>query len=686
MRALLLGLIAVVALLATPGAQDSPALIRLDIHATQDGRPVQDLAASDIDVSEDGAPQKIEAFQHATASPRSFVVFLDTAHMRFEGARDVRIPLIRFLDRLVNDDDVIGVMTPDMTAADVEFGSKASVISGIMQEEATWERARIGSRDPKEDRYAQCFPANQYRDVASEMQERHREKTTFDALERLMSFLATQREGRTAVITLTDGWRLFGPSSRIGGSLTSNRPGGGFGGFGGGGGGGGRGGGGGGGRGGGGRGGGFPGGGRGGGGGRAGGGQGGQGGGTSGGDTGDDGGRDVDSVSRTECEADRLTLAAMDDSVRLDRIQDAANRALASFYPIYARGLAADQTANGKLPAAVENEERDPASRIDAMRQLAGNTDGMPVMSSTALDAAITRISADMSAYDLVSYRSTNARLDGKFRSVTVRALRPGIVIRTRRGYRGASVGDVLDRSGSATGPVGAAFGAVAAVSPRAAFRIRTTTARTGDNPDATLWVVGELDYRTRRELAWTAGSVADVTVVAADGREIASQSIDVPATDTSFTVRAPDTGLTPGEYAVRVRLRPNNEGALPVVETARVVVSKEMPPLGEGLLWRRGSSTGPRYLMTADARFQRSDRIRVEMPARSTGTATARMLDRLGKPIQIPVQVGDRQDSTNQFRWIVVDAPLAALAQGDYAIETTLDGVKQVTAFQLVP
>jgi hypothetical protein len=89
---------------------------------------------------------------------------------------------------------------------------------------------------------------------------------------------------------------------------------------------------------------------------------------------------------------------------------------------------------------------------------------------------------------------------------------------------------------------------------------------------------------------------------------------------------------------------------------------------------------------MTADARFPRSDRIRVEMPTRSTSTAAARMLDRLGNPIQIPVQVSDRPDATNQFRWIVVDAALAALAPGEYAIETTLDGVKQVTAFQLVP
>jgi hypothetical protein len=592
--------------------------------------------------------------------------------MRFEGARDVRIPLIRFLDRLVDDDDIIGVMTPDMTPVNVQFGSKASVISGIMQEDATWQRARIGSRDPKEDRYAQCFPANTYRDVASEMQERHREKTTFDALERLASFLAANREGRTAVITVTDGWRLFGPSSRIGGNLTSNRPGGGGGGFGGGGGGGGRGG----------RG--FPRGGRGGGqGGQGGAGQGGQG----AGDSGDDGGRGVDGVSRTECEADRLTLAAMDDAVRLDRIEDAANRAVASFYPIYARGLAADQTPNGKPPAAVENEERDPASRMDAMRQLAGNTDGLAVMSSTALDAAVTRISSDMNVYDLLAYRSTNAKLDGRFRTVTVRSLRPGIVIRARRGYRGASVEEVLNPAGSATGPVDAAFGAVAAVSARSAFRVRTTTARTGDDPDATLWVVGELDYRIRRELAWTAGAVADITVVGADGREIASRSVDVSPADTSFTVREPgDGGLKPGEYAVRVRLRPNNEGALPITDTARVIVPREMPVLGEGLLWRRGASTGPMYLMTADARFQRSDRIRVELPTRSKGVAIARMLDRLGQPKLIPVHVSERQDSTNQFRWIVVDATLAALAQGNYAIETTLDGVKQVTAFQLIP
>ena len=99
----------------------------------------------------------------------------------------------------------------------------------------------------------------------------------------------------------------------------------------------------------------------------------------------------------------------------------------------------------------------------------------------------------------------------------------------------------------------------------------------------------------------------------------------DVAANALSFTVRGPDTGgLAPGEYAVRVRLSPNNQDGLPVTDTARLVVPKTMPPLGDSILWRRGPSTGPQYVITADPRFQRSDRIRVEIPTNAPGTATA--------------------------------------------------------------
>jgi len=226
-----LALILLVALVATPRAQ-TPAtpfeaapqapLIRLDVHPTADGRPVSDLAIADLDLAEDGTPQTIDALRHVDNPARSFVVFLDTAHMRFEGARDVRVAVARFLDRLLDDDDTVGVMTPDISPADIVFEPKAAVIPAIMQDESMWQRARIGSRDPKEDRYAQCFPANQYRDVASEMQERHREQLTLDALSQLIDFLAASRDSRTAVLTFTDGWRLFGPSGRLSSNIRSS--------------------------------------------------------------------------------------------------------------------------------------------------------------------------------------------------------------------------------------------------------------------------------------------------------------------------------------------------------------------------------------------------------------------------------------------------------------------------------
>ena len=102
--------------------------------------------------------------------------------------------------------------------------------------------------------------------------------------------------------------------------------------------------------------------------------------------------------------------------------------------------------------------------------------------------------------------------------------------------------------------------------------------------------------------------------------------------------------------------------------------------------MWRRGPSTGLKHLVTADPRFQRSERVRFEMATAAEGTATARMLDRLGNPMRVPVQVSERPDPSGQFRWIVADATLAPLAAGDYAIEVTLGTAKHVAAFKVVP
>ena len=48
------------------------------------------------------------------------------------------------------------------------------------------------------------------------MKARWREETTFDALDDLVAHLATLREERKAILTVSDGWQLFTPSRTLG--------------------------------------------------------------------------------------------------------------------------------------------------------------------------------------------------------------------------------------------------------------------------------------------------------------------------------------------------------------------------------------------------------------------------------------------------------------------------------------
>jgi hypothetical protein len=99
----------------------------------------------------------------------------------------------------------------------------------------------------------------------------------------------------------------------------------------------------------------------------------------------------------------------------------------------------------------------------------------------------------------------------------------------------------------------------------------------------------------------------------------------------------------------------------------------------------RRGPSTGLKHLATADPRFQRNERVRLEMATALPGTATARLLDRVGNPLRVPVQIAERPDASG-FRWIVADAVLAPLASGDYAIEVKMGDATRVASFKVVP
>jgi VWFA-related protein len=659
-------------------AQDQPTFrtganyVRVDMYASLDGKSVDDLTAEEVEVLEDNLPQKLEAFEHVQVRPaepqearrepntveqsrqmaaearaRVFVIFLDTYHTTIEGSANMRLPLIKFLDRLVGPDDLVALMTPEMGASEITLGRKTTVISNIMQAQWMWGRhGRIADNDPKEDLYESCYGVVNSA-TAKEMKARRREKLALDALSDLMVHLGGIREERKALVVVTEGWQLFRPNANLTAGddgLTRVRP----------------------------------------------------------EDVlrrtprpqpADKGTTTGSTNDRAECEGDRVALSSLDHTQRLREITDDANRGNVTFYPVYARGLVAFDAPIGpdKPPSLIE-DSANLRVKQDGLRFLADNTDGTAIVNTNNVDGALQRIVGDLSSYYLFGYYSSNTKLDGRFRNITVRVKRSGVKIRARRGYRGRTADELISGAAGtpATGPsnsLTAALTPVAGFNARSQFRIRTSSwARPDKERPGAFWVIGELDYRTRRELAWTATAKAEVVVLAADGSQVMSTTLDVRTEDGPFGFEVPDSGgLPPGEYAVRVKLTSAANSGLTLSDTARVVLNGGMT-LGEAVLWRRGPTTGLQHRRTADPRFQRSDRLRLEHATSQQGAATARILDRNGNPLNVPVQVGERQDPSGAFRWIVIDAALAPFAPGDYAIEVTQGSAKQVTGFRIVP
>jgi len=648
--------------------------VRVDMYATVDGKPVDDLKQDEVEVLEDGVAQTLEIFEHVqvrtlnpqetriepntveasrqmAADPRArvFVIFLDTYNTRIDGSAKIRQPLINFLDRVLGPDDLVAVMTPEMAASDIAFGRKTTVVTRLLERETFWgRRDRILNADEREDLYDRCYPPlGDTAGMAEEMKARRREKLTLDAFEDLIVHLAGVREERKAILTVSEGWPLYRPNRSLARSI-------------------------------------------------------GGGGGVRPGDilgrpprpqptdAGQVLGSDI-----VDCERDRMVLAEMDDDLRLTQITQQANRSNVTFYPVYAAGLVADDSSIADTSTTQFQAASRLRARQNAMRALAEDTDGISIINTNNIDGMLRRIVDDLSSYYLMGYYTTNTKLDGKFRSISVRVKRPGITVRARKGYRSFTEDEIARGMLLSTPPsaaataVSAALVPVASVSARAQFRIRTSSYAAPAGAGAAggaFTIVGELDPQVRKQPAWARGAQAEVAVIDPNGQPVASRKVDLKAGEIAFDVQVPEDGsVPPGEYTVRVRLRSPLEGELGLSDTVHAVVKNETA-LGEAVMWRRGPSTGVQYLRTADPRFQRNERLRLELATTASAPATARVVDRAGAAMSIPVQVSERQDPVASFKWLVVDLTLAPFAAGDYAVEVTQGTAKEMTAFRVVP
>src|SRR5262245_26921511 len=346
--------------------------VRVDMYATRDGAVINDLQASEIEVLEDGVPQKVEDFEHvvvrsattpaarvevdglrgsreAAGDPRSrvFVIFLDTYNTQLEGSANMRKPLSAFLDRVLGPDDLVALMTPEMAGSDIALGRKTDVLEKIVSETWWGRRERIAGKDPKELLYEECLPPEKPKQpgdqllhpivrgdpLLKELVNRRHEKLTLDAVDDLMTHLAGLRDERKAVVLVTEGWVLYQPnpnllnqaSARMGGPIAppafdppvkppSER------------------------------------------------------------------GPFTQSRLR-ECEADFQALAGINSDLQFRRIAEDANRGNVTFYPVYARGLGSfDAPMGPDFPPPIAEDMATLRTRHNNLRNLAVDTDGEAII------------------------------------------------------------------------------------------------------------------------------------------------------------------------------------------------------------------------------------------------------------------------------------------------------------------
>jgi VWFA-related protein len=633
--------------------------VRIDVFATLNGEPVADLRPEDFEVLDEGVTQDITQFEYVQVrgnvpqdtrrepntvaesremltNPRArvFVLFLDMRHVDAGASRQIGQTLNDTLDSLIGVDDLVAAMTPDMSVSDLTFGRKTVVLQALLNREWWGEQDQLISSDPVEQQYEFCYPPTGAgrSAVAQELIDRRRERLTLDSLGDLVRYLRGAREERKALLLISQGWRLFEPNPGLveqsaGQGMPVGIP--------------------------------LP---------------GVVGRGTAAGDN-----SSIDQMMLA-CQRDAQTLANMNSQFRFRELMDAANRANASFYPVDPRGLTVFDAPIG--PATPPSPAEDRArlrDRIMNLRELAERTDGLAVVNTNNIAEGLQRVVDDLSSYYLLGYYATGVEMDGKFHRVRVRVNRPGLEIRARRGYLAPSPEELAAEAAVNTSAsslsaaeianargVERALGSLAGFSRELPLRIQVAAGLAASRA-ATLWVVGEVG----RDAEWAKGASIDVVLTGPDGETVTTGNAQLDAGTRHFEVTLDTDDQVPsGEFSVRVRARGTAAGSLSTSDTVRVVLPDEAAPIGARFI-RRGPVTGNQERATADLRFRRNERLRAEVPWTGTVVPSARVLDRAGQPLAVPVVAGLRETGS-EAAWATAEVALAPLAAGDYVIEIT--------------
>lgn len=636
--------------------------VRVDAIVTdRQGNPIPDLKQTDFEVFEDGKPQTIETFRFvktdgnapvetrsairsradeeraaANEDARIFVFFLDDYHVRLGNSMGARKPLVEFVQNNLGPGDLVAVMYP-LTPLDAVTLTRdhQSIIRTLERFEG--RKFNYEPRNATEQRYA-LYPA--------EVVERIRRQVALSAIEGLAVKLGSLREGRKAVIVVSEGYTAVLPPQLR--DPVASMPGMG------------------------------------------------------------NPARRSPTVGENSIIEDRAELAGqMDIQSEMQEVFNAANRNNTALYTVDPRGLS---TGEFDIDENVGLQRSGASLRQtqDTLRVLADETDGRAIVNRNDLARAMKQIVSDSSAYYLLGYNSSQAPQDGKFHEIKVRVRRPGTEVRSRKGYWALTVTETA-RATAAPRPalppaVSKALSSIAEPTRGRFVRTWVGSARGADGKTRVTFVWEPLPSPpgVRRD---TATSVA-LIAASPDGTTYFRGSVPDQATSASLASNGNAPGAAAGPLGAvvsfdvppgRLQLRMSVSGpGGPLDSDDREVVVPDVTAtdlaLGTPRLYvartAREFQTISRDLdatPTASRDFRRTERLVIRTDAYAPGNAvvtmTSKLLNKQGQrmadiPVNAPAAAGQPY---------LIDLPLASLAPGEYLLEVSAATEGQQPATELI-
>lgn len=256
----------------------------------------------------------------------------------------------------------------------------------------------------------------------------------------------------------------------------------------------------------------------------------------------------------------------------------AATRANVAIYAIDPRGLSAFEEAieASGTPAGVTPSQFSVTGRLqDALRLsqqslqvLATETGGFAAINRNDFASAFERVVRENSTYYVLGYYPTNDRRDGRFRRIEVRVKRPGVQVRSRRGYVAPRGRAPNTRAAAGTTPLAAATtAALNSPIPTGGIPLSLSAAAfKGPAPDASVAIAVEMradmfaftekngTFADRVEVA--IGSLDTKGALRGGNRHVLSMEMSAQtaalARERGFRVVS-EIMLPPGRYQIRV-------------------------------------------------------------------------------------------------------------------------------------